>query len=154
MDPAWHRFVPRAGALVTRAVRAVNGAVGGDVNVVLAGDRLVRDLNRRHRGRDKPTNILTYEAPAPELVLALGVIRREAAAAGRPVAHHMAHLIVHGALHLGGFDHDHPGEARRMEMAEARLLHSIGVPNPWKRAATKPTERTTNSGDASMSGTP
>jgi len=130
MDPAWRRFVPRVVALVSRAARAAGGAA----SVVLADDRLVRGLNARHRGQNKPTNVLTYEHPAPELVLALGVIRREAAAAGRRVAHHLAHLVVHGALHLRGHGHDHPGDARRMEMAEARLLHRIGVPNPWKRA--------------------
>lgn len=108
------------------------------VSVVLADDRLVRGLNARHRGRNKATNVLTYEDPAPELVLALGVIRREAAAAGRRVAHHVAHLVVHGALHLLGYDHDHPGDARRMEMAESRLLHRIGVPNPWKPPLGKP----------------
>jgi probable rRNA maturation factor len=135
MDPAWRRFVPRLVAVVSRAVR-VAGAPKG-VSVVLAGDRLVRGLNARHRGRNKPTNVLTYEHPAPELVLALGVIRGEAAAAGRRVAHHLAHLVVHGALHLLGYDHDHPGDARRMEMAESRLLHRLGVPNPWKLAAGK-----------------
>jgi len=133
MDPAWYRFVPRADLLVSRAAR-VAGMVA---SIVLADDRLVRDLNTRHRGRNKPTNVLTYEHPAPELVLALGVIRREAAAAGRRVAHHLAHLVVHGALHLQGHDHDHPGDARRMEMAESRLLHRLGVPNPWKHAASK-----------------
>ncbi len=130
MDPAWHRFVPRAGALVARALRVA----AADVDVVLAGDRMVRDLNARHRGKNKPTNVLTYESPAQEMVLALGVVRREAAAAGRQVAHHLAHLVVHGALHLRGHDHDRPGDARRMEMAESRLLHRLGVPNPWKRA--------------------
>jgi probable rRNA maturation factor len=131
MAPAWRRFVPRADALVARAARVAGVAVA---SVVLADDRLVRGLNARHRGRNKPTNVLTYEHPAPELVLALGVIRREAAAAGRRVAHHLAHLIVHGALHLHGHEHDRPGDARRMEMAESRLLHRLGVPNPWKRA--------------------
>jgi probable rRNA maturation factor len=130
MAPAWRRFVPRVDALVARATRVAGGAVA---SVVLADDRLVRGLNTRHRGRNKPTNVLTYEHPAPELVLALGVIRREAAAAGRRVAHHLVHLIVHGALHLHGHEHDHPGDARRMEMAESRLLHQLGVPNPWKR---------------------
>ena len=131
MDPAWHRFVPRVVTLVSRAARVAGVAA----SVVLADDRLVRELNARHRGRNKPTNVLTYELPAPELVLALGIIRREAAEAGRRVAHHLAHLVVHGALHLLGYDHDHPGDARRMEMAESRLLHRIGVPNPWKRAS-------------------
>jgi probable rRNA maturation factor len=131
MDPAWRRFVPRADALVSRAMQV---AAPGAASVVLADDRLVRGLNARHRGRNKATNVLTYEHPAPELVLALGVIRREAAAAGRRVAHHLAHLVVHGALHLRGHEHDHPGDARRMEMAESRLLHRLGVPNPWKHS--------------------
>jgi probable rRNA maturation factor len=134
MDPAWRRFVPRVAALVSRAARVAGIAAPFGVSVVLADDRLVRGLNARHRGRNKATNVLTYEHPAPELVLALGVIRREAAAAGRRVADHVAHLVVHGALHLLGYDHDHPGDARRMEMAESRLLHRIGVPNPWKHA--------------------
>jgi probable rRNA maturation factor len=134
MDPAWRRFVPRVVALVSRAALVAGLAAVSGVSVVLADDRLVRELNARHRGRNKPTNVLTYEHPAPELVLALGVIRREATAAGRRVPHHLAHLVVHGALHLLGFDHDHPGDARRMEMAESRLLHRLGVPNPWKSA--------------------
>ncbi len=101
--------------------------------VVLSSDQVVRRLNRRHRGRNKPTNVLTYQLPAPEVILALGVVRAEAAAQGRRPAHHLAHLVVHGALHLSGEDHHHPGAARRMEMAETRLLRRIGVPNPWKR---------------------
>jgi len=129
-EPAWRRLVQRADSVAARAARMA-GAHG---TVVLAGDRLVQRLNARHRGRNKPTNVLTYTAPAPEMLLALGVIRREAAAAGRRPAHHLAHLVVHGALHLSGHDHHHPGEARRMEMAEARILHRLRVPNPWKRA--------------------
>jgi probable rRNA maturation factor len=129
-EPAWRRLVVHAEAIAARAARAA-GASGA---VVLAGDRTVRRLNARHRGCNKATNVLTYTAPAPEMVLALGVIRREAAAAGRRTGHHLAHLVVHGALHLAGHDHHHPGEARRMELAEARILHRLGVPNPWKRA--------------------
>jgi probable rRNA maturation factor len=129
-DRAWRRLVRRAESVAARAARMA-GARG---TVVLAGDRVVQRLNARHRGRNKPTNVLTYTAPAPEMLLALGVIRREAAAAGRRPAHHLAHLVVHGALHLAGHDHHHPGEARRMEMAEARILHRLRVPNPWKRA--------------------
>ena len=130
LDPAWHRFVPRAAVLVRRAA----SVAGAAATIVLAGDRMVRDLNNRHRGQNKPTNVLTYEHPEPELVLALGVIRREAAASGKRLADHLAHLVVHGALHLLGYDHDRPGDARRMEMEESRLLHLIRVPNPWKRA--------------------
>ena len=129
-EPAWRRLVRRADAVAARAARAA-GARG---TVVLAADRTVRGLNARHRGRNQATNVLTYTAPAPEMVLALGVIRREADAAGRSAAQHLAHLVVHGALHLAGHDHHHPGDARRMELAEARILHRLRVPNPWKRA--------------------
>jgi probable rRNA maturation factor len=128
-DPAWHRRIPRAEAVARRAACAA----GMEGTIVLASDRDVRDLNGRHRGKFKPTNVLTYEQPAPEIILALGVVCAEAAAQKRRPAHHLAHLVVHGALHLQGEDHHHPGDARRMEMAESRILHRIGVPNPWKR---------------------
>ena len=129
-DPAWHRLIPNAGTIVRRAARAA-GMAG---TIVLSSDRLVRSLNLRHRGKNKATNVLTYEHPAPEIILAYGVVRAEAVAQGRRPVHHLAHLVVHGALHLGGEDHDRAGDARRMEMAESRILHRIGVPNPWKRA--------------------
>ena len=132
-DPAWRKFVPGAEAIVARAALAAGVAA----SFVLASDREVQRLNARHRDRNKPTNVLTYDPAAPgmlgEIILALGTIRREAAAAGRRPAHHLAHLAVHGALHLAGHDHIHVGDARRMEMAEARVLHRLGVPNPWRR---------------------
>ena len=134
-EPAWRRLVPRADRL---AVRAATAAGGDGTSVVLATDRAVQRLNARHRGRNKPTNVLTYDSPAPgmpgEIILALGTIRREAASAGRRPAHHLAHLVVHGALHLAGHDHHHAGEARRMEMAETLILHRLHVPNPWRRS--------------------
>jgi len=138
-DAAWRRFVPLAERVATRAARAAGIAS----SIVLADDRTVKRLNARHRGRNKATNVLTYEGSAPgpdgdrldgEMILALGVVRREAAAAGRRTAHHLAHLVVHGALHLRGHDHHQAGDARRMELAEARILHRLRVPNPWKRA--------------------
>ncbi len=105
--------------------------------VMLASDRAVKRLNARHRGRNKATNVLTFEPAAPglpgDIVLALGTVAREAAAAGRRPAHHLAHLVIHGLLHLRGHDHHHAGDARRMEMQEAWLLHRMGVPNPWHR---------------------
>lgn len=129
-DPAWLRLVPRAAWVAGRAARAA----GVTATVVLAGDRAVRRLNARHRGRNKPTNVLTYAEPGPEVILALGVVLREAQRFGRRPAHHLAHLVVHGALHLAGQDHIHPGQARRMEMAEARILRRLRIANPWKQA--------------------
>ncbi len=129
----WHRLVTGAERIAARAAQAAGGAG----TVVLANDRAVKRLNARHRRRNKPTNVLTFEPmrgfAGGDIVLALETVRREALAAGRRPAHHLAHLVVHGALHLQGYDHGRAGEARRMEMAEAAILHRIGVPNPWKR---------------------
>lgn len=126
-DIKWRRAVPGVEAIAARAV----AAAGGAGTVLLASDHAMRRLNARHRGRNTPTNVLTFETG--DIVLALGAVRREARAQNRPAAHHLAHLVVHGALHLRGHDHHGPGDARRMEMAEARLLHRLGVPNPWRQ---------------------
>ena len=134
-DRAWRRLIRRA---ETVAARAAQAAGGDGATVVLASDAVVKRLNARHRGRNKPTNVLTFDPAAAglrgEIVLALGTVRREAAAASRRPAHHLAHLVVHGALHLQGHDHHHPGDARRMELAETRILRGLGLPNPWRRA--------------------
>lgn len=131
-DPAWRRLVRNPVAVAKRAARSA-GRAG---TIVLADDRTVRRLNARDRRRNQPTNVLTYAPPAPglpgQLILASGVVRREAAAAGRTPAHHLAHLVVHGTLHLAGHAHHHAGDARRMELTEARILRRVGVPNPWK----------------------
>ena len=133
-EPRWRRLIRQPEALAARVVRAA----GGGCAVVLASDRAVKRLNARHRGRNTPTNVLTFEPAGPglpgEIVLALGTVRREAEAAAKRPAAHLAHLVVHGVLHLRGHDHHGAGEARRMEMAEARLLRRLGLPNPWKRA--------------------
>jgi probable rRNA maturation factor len=132
-DPRWRRFVTSVSRIASRAA----DAAGGAGTVVLSSDRAVKRLNARHRKRNKPTNVLTFEPmrgfAGGDIVLALETVRREAAAQGRRPAHHLAHLVVHGALHLRGHDHHAAGEAGRMEMAESRILHRIGVPNPWKR---------------------
>ena len=125
-EAQWRRVIPRAEAIAARAARSVGGAGA----VVLASDAAVKRLNARHRGRNKPTNVLTFESG--DIIIALGVVEREARAADRRPSHHLAHLIVHGALHLQGHDHDLPGAARRMEMEETRILHRLGVPDPWR----------------------
>ena len=133
-EPRWRRLIRRPETVVRRAAEAAGGAC----EVILASDTEVKRLNARHRGRNKPTNVLTFDPAAPglpgEIVLALGTVRREAAAEGRRPADHLAHLIVHGVLHLQGHDHDHAGAARRMEMREAAVMGRLGRPNPWKRA--------------------
>jgi probable rRNA maturation factor len=131
-DPLWRRAVGNPERLIRRAV----AAAGTAATVVLASDSIVQRLNAQHRGRNKPTNVLTFEPSAPgqpgDIVLARGIVLREAAAAGRSPAAHLAHLVIHGSLHLRGHDHGRAGEARRMEMAESRAMARIGLPNPWK----------------------
>ena len=133
-DHRWRRLVPGADSIARRAAMLAGGAG----TIVLTSDAEVKRLNARHRGINKPTNVLTFEPPMQgmggDIVLALGVVRREAAAAGRRPAHHLAHLVVHGCLHLRGHDHQEAGEARRMETAESRLLSRLRVPNPWRTA--------------------
>jgi probable rRNA maturation factor len=135
----WRAAVPRLERLVRRALRAAAAEAGGlpRIALLLADDRAVKALNARHRGRAKPTNVLSFPAPGGggEIALAFGVVRREARAAGKRVAAHLAHLVVHGALHLAGHDHAEAGEARRMERAEARALFRLGLPNPWRGTA-------------------
>ena len=126
-DQAWRRMIRDP----ERVVRRAAAIAGCEATFVLADDTTVQRLNARHRGRNKPTNVLTFESG--EIALASGVVAREAAREGKRPADHLAHLVVHGALHLQGHDHERAGEAIRMEMAEARLLARIGVPNPWRR---------------------
>lgn len=134
--PGWRAACPRVERLARRAAEtgaALSGA-GPRIEVLLSDDRELRALNHRHRGKAKPTNVLSFPAPGGggEVALALGVVRREARAAGRSVSAHLAHLVVHGTLHLAGHDHEAAGEARRMERAEARAMRRLGLPNPWR----------------------
>ncbi len=138
-DRRWHRLVPGARLVVARAARLGGGA--GSVLLTTGG--AVRRLNARYRGRNASTNVLTFEAavgePGGDIVLAFDVVRHEAQAAGRRPAHHLAHLVLHGALHLRGHDHHGAGEARRMELREAWLLARMRVPNPWGPGPCRPT---------------
>jgi probable rRNA maturation factor len=136
--PGWRAACPGVERLARRAAEtgaALSGA-GPRIEVLLADDRTLRLLNHRHRGKAKATNVLSFPAPGGggEIALALGQVRREARAAGRSVAAHLAHLVVHGTLHLAGHDHAAAGEARRMERAEARALRRLGLANPWRGA--------------------
>ena len=95
-----------------------------------------RALNRDFRGKDYATNVLTFDyehAPVvvADLVLCAPVLEAEADAAGRPLKDHYAHLLVHGALHAQGWDHQRAAEARRMEARETALLAALGVPDPY-----------------------
>lgn len=111
--------------------------------LLLADDAAVRELNRRWRGEDKPTNVLSFpSAPSPEtprplgdVVLAYETVAREARETGIPIADHTAHLVVHGILHLVGFDHGSDPEAEEMERLETRALATLGIADPYREPA-------------------
>ncbi|WP_458095575.1 rRNA maturation RNase YbeY [Roseomonas sp. WA12] len=143
-DPAWRSAVPRVEEVARRAAAAAFAEGGpapecGAVTVLLTGDLQVKRLNGDHRGKVKPTNVLSFPPLHPgmpgDVALALGVVRREARAAGRSVMAHLSHLVAHGVLHLLGHDHLRAGEARRMERAEARIMRRLALPNPWRGVA-------------------
>lgn len=116
--------------------------------IALGDDASVQALNLRYRGKDAPTNVLSFPAgpaghpldeaaprPLGDLVLAYETLVREAGEQGIPLAHHLQHLVVHGLLHLLGFDHETDREAREMEAIEVEILAGLGIPNPYKEEA-------------------
>ena len=133
----WIATLADAESVVERAAAAALGSIRGDVVVLLTDDDAVRELNARFRGKDRPTNVLSFPAApgaAPHLgdiVLAFGVCRDEAAAQGKTLANHLTHLVVHGTLHLLGRDHETGAEAEAMEAEERRLLASLGIADPY-----------------------
>jgi probable rRNA maturation factor len=132
--------------LVRRAVRAAastRSTSEAELAIVLTDDSAIRQLNRLWRGVDAPTNVLSFPAatrqaedePAHlgDIVLAYQTIAREARAEGKPLAHHVAHLAVHGYLHLVGFDHEHDDDAEAMEQAERKILRRLSIPDPYRQ---------------------
>ena len=125
------------GALA-QAADAAHENVTGHAAVLLTDDAAVRRLNATWRGLDKPTNVLSFPAPPNDPSGALGDIAiafettaREAAAEGKPLAHHLSHLAVHGFLHLIGYDHEQDLQAEEMEALERKVLAGLGVPDPY-----------------------
>ena len=144
-SPQWDAQ-PGAEATVRRAIvqaAAVEGTAdpAAEVSVLLCDDAVIAALNARWRGREEPTNVLSFPAPpagdagAPahlgDIAIACETVIREAQEQGRPVSRHLAHLAVHGFLHLLGYDHGTDDEAERMEQLERDILASLGIPDPY-----------------------
>lgn len=126
----------------SRWVQAAVADVGRPVGVVirLVDEAESRELNRRYRGKDQPTNVLSFPFDAPavvasnhlgDLVICAPVVAREARDQHKPAAHHWAHMVVHGALHLRGYDHHSEEQALDMETLETKILEQLGIDDPY-----------------------
>jgi probable rRNA maturation factor len=143
---ASNRWTPAAKLKVVarRAVSQAGDAVsttGSELAIVLADDSTLRALNRDWRGIDAPTNVLSFPAKNAaagylgDIILGYETVSREARAEGKPLAHHVAHLAVHGFLHLLGYDHERTADALRMERLERQILRRLGIPDPYEPKA-------------------
>jgi probable rRNA maturation factor len=160
----------RAKVVVRRALKQAATTLSkktAELAIVLTDDAAMRRLNRHWRGVDAPTNVLSFATrnhgdwPGKllgshllgnhlgDIVLAYETVKREAHREGKPFDHHLAHLVVHGFLHLLGYDHGNEAQARRMETTERTILRDLAVPDPYRtthsisrQAGRRPTKRT------------
>ena len=148
---------PDSEAVIQRALATAASAVGVDAGgaelaVLLTDDAGIRSLNKDFRGIDKPTNVLSFPVAQAataraaddasrmlgDIAIAYETVRREAGEAHKPFAHHLSHLAVHGFLHLLGYDHQSPAQARRMESTERAILRALAVPDPYAALRPRP----------------
>lgn len=146
-SPLWRKLGEEVAGAADRAARAAlsdtaaSKPVDCEMSIVLADDAFVRELNRDYRHIDKPTNVLSFpaeddDATGPRLlgdvVLAFETLLREAADEGKSALDHLAHLVVHGTLHLLGYDHEEAQEAEEMEALERKILAGLGIADPYQ----------------------
>lgn len=145
-DPRWSDRVD-AEELVNRAVSKIIEVTNtslhsqAEVSFTFSDDERIRKLNGKWRKKDAPTNVLSFPATRRgelsdalllgDVVLAYETIDREAVYEGKRFSHHATHMIVHGFLHLIGFDHELEADAIEMENFESRILMGLGMPDPW-----------------------
>jgi probable rRNA maturation factor len=120
------------------AAAATLSTVDGEVSIVLTDDSDMRKLNRQWRGIDKPTNVLSFPAKdgggekmLGDIVVAFETLQRECDEEGMQFLHHLAHLAVHGFLHLHGYDHQTDAQADAMEALESRIMRALKMPDPY-----------------------
>ena len=147
-DDAW-ASVPGLEAVARQAAEAALAGAGRDAAhcetaILFTSDEAIAGINGEWRGNGNPTNVLSFPAPEDlpvpdgeerplgDIVLASGVVAREAAEQGKSLPDHMAHLIVHGVLHLLGYDHEGDSEATEMERLEIDILKGMGISDPYE----------------------
>ena len=138
-DASWraHRgILPALRHAAEAARKAARLPASSRLTILLADDARLKALNHEFRGKNKPTNVLSFPSGdkgyAGDIALAYGVTHAEALAAKKAFADHALHLVVHGVLHLGGYDHITARHAKVMEPLETKILAKLGVPDPWE----------------------
>ena len=140
-DEAPWRALAEAAVAAAVEVAELDVPEHAELSLVLTDDAAIRVLNRDHRGKDKPTNVLSFpgfdpdEPPEPllgDIVVAHETTAREAAEEVKPLAAHFSHLVVHGMLHLFGYDHETTDDAEVMEAEERRILARLGLDDPYR----------------------
>jgi len=144
-DAKWRKlpraFLPRLKRAVAAALARADAPQNASLTILLAGDAALKKLNSAFRAKRKPTNVLSFPArPNGEnylgdVAIAYGVAAAEARASGKSLSDHAAHLAVHGTLHLLGYDHTTNRQAKIMEPLETEILKSLGIADPYARAA-------------------
>jgi len=140
-DKRWVKLLPVWRQNISLAFEKAAQALGEnfsdtEVSVVLSNDREVQKLNKTFRHKDKPTNVLSFPSELKEelgdIVLAYETVREEAREMEISVLHHTLHLIVHGFLHLLGYDHEKDAAAQKMEAMEIYILEGLNIANPYE----------------------
>lgn len=143
-NPESHSGIPAEADLLQWAQAAWQERHEAGVVLRIVGEEESRTFNRDYRNKDNPTNILSFPYDMPsfpdedeeaeylgDLIICLPILEREASEQGKTVTQHWAHLLVHGLLHLQGYDHTNDDEAEEMEALEADILVRLGFPNPY-----------------------
>jgi probable rRNA maturation factor len=140
-EPKWRRtrgLLPRLKRAATRALDHA-GHEGGTLTILFADDEKLRALNAAFRGKNKTTNVLSFPASADDylgdVAIAHDVTLKEANEQNKPFADHATHLVVHGVLHLLGYDHEKARDAKIMEPLETAILSELGIGDPYARKA-------------------
>ncbi|HEX4025990.1 MAG TPA: rRNA maturation RNase YbeY [Rhizomicrobium sp.] len=138
-DEGWrsHRGLQTRLRLAAEAARKA-ARLKGDMTILLSGDRKLAALNHDFRGKDKPTNVLSFpgaDGYAGDIAIAYGVTGKEARQANKKFIDHAVHLVVHGVLHLAGHDHQRPKDAKVMEPLEVKILGRLGIADPYAAKA-------------------
>lgn len=154
--PCWERSIAEWEALIQPAIletlRQSQWTQSAEINILLTDDAKIHELNKEHRGIDKPTNVLSFPSFEPEeifslkkgrngslkpmvlgdIALAHETIQKESLNQNKPFDQHLIHLAIHGVLHLLGFDHEKDEDATVMESLEIKILSSLKIPNPYQ----------------------